>query len=122
MRTIPPIHVGSALILLLYLLTTCAASPADIEVDLVFPVANETYKHIWPFPIIFAARNASQPWQENDEIAPFQIDWSLSGYPDERDLINAAGGLDQGAGGASRSLVLAQRTAFTWSSEAPTAK
>ncbi|KAK1849821.1 hypothetical protein CCHR01_07554 [Colletotrichum chrysophilum] len=89
MRLIHPKYVVSALILLSRLLAICAASPADVEVDLVFPVANETYKHIWPFPIIFAVRNASQLWQENDEIALFVIHWTIDGYPDETDFRNS---------------------------------
>ncbi|EQB58166.1 hypothetical protein CGLO_01614 [Colletotrichum gloeosporioides Cg-14] len=89
MRMIHPAYVGSALILLSRLLAICAASPADVEVDLVFPVANETYKHSWPFPIIFAVRNASQLCQENDEIAPFVMHWTIDRYPDETDFRNS---------------------------------
>ncbi|KAF3801512.1 hypothetical protein GCG54_00014727 [Colletotrichum gloeosporioides] len=77
MRMIHPTYVGSALILLPRLLVLCAVSPADVEVDLVFPVANETYK------------NASQLWQEKDEIAPFVIHWTIDGYPDETDFRNS---------------------------------
>ncbi|KAF6808488.1 hypothetical protein CSOJ01_07531 [Colletotrichum sojae] len=55
--------------------------PGDVEVDLVFPKANETYKLIWPFPIIYATRNASQLWQENYEVAHFSVSWQVSGFP-----------------------------------------
>ncbi|KAF6802649.1 hypothetical protein CMUS01_15295, partial [Colletotrichum musicola] len=67
-------HASSALLWLLScLFLLCVASPADIEIDLVFPKANETYKLIWPFPIIYTIRNASQLWQENYEVARFSV-------------------------------------------------
>ncbi|KAL0934796.1 uncharacterized protein CTRU02_209387 [Colletotrichum truncatum] len=75
------------LLLLLHLLPFGAATPADIEVDLVFPVANQTYKKIWPFPIIFAIRNASQLWQGDDEVAPFSVRWSINGHETREDVI-----------------------------------
>ena len=35
--------------------------PQTVEIDLVFP-RNDTYPPFWPFPIIFAVRNAAAAW------------------------------------------------------------
>ncbi|KAF6806491.1 reverse transcriptase, partial [Colletotrichum plurivorum] len=67
MVMIQPRHARSALLLLLSrLFHLCAASPADVEVDLVFPKANETYNVKGAFnavlPNRFAVRLRQQGW------------------------------------------------------------
>ncbi|SPO07622.1 uncharacterized protein DNG_10317 [Cephalotrichum gorgonifer] len=36
--------------------------PTTLEVDLVFPRANETHQRTWPFPIVFAIHGAKSLW------------------------------------------------------------
>ncbi|KAF6814112.1 hypothetical protein CPLU01_14471 [Colletotrichum plurivorum] len=87
-----------SLLLLSRLFLLCAASPADVEVDLVFPKANETYKLIWPFPIIYAIRNAFQLWQENYEVARFSVSWQVSGFPYQESIWTGQKHLHAGSG------------------------
>ncbi|KAF6786575.1 hypothetical protein CSOJ01_15401 [Colletotrichum sojae] len=98
MRMIHPRDASSALLLLSHLFLLCAASPADVEVDLVFPVANETYKQMWPFPITFAIRNASQLWQEDDEVASFSVSWDVWGLQRQDNVSSGQRHLQAGGG------------------------
>ncbi|KAL1954117.1 hypothetical protein VTO42DRAFT_1741 [Malbranchea cinnamomea] len=41
--------------------------PQNVEVDLIFP-RNDTYRAIYPFPIVFAIRNAAAIWPFNFEF------------------------------------------------------
>ncbi|KAK2050315.1 hypothetical protein LZ31DRAFT_590198 [Colletotrichum somersetense] len=69
------------LLMLLHLVSFSFALPSSIEVDLIFPRNDTVYKPVWPFPIVFAVRNASQLWQ-SDEFFTFWVKWELTGYTD----------------------------------------
>ncbi|KAK2062581.1 hypothetical protein LY76DRAFT_505517 [Colletotrichum caudatum] len=69
------------LLMLLHLVGFSFALPSSIEVDLIFPRNDTVYKPVWPFPIVFAVRNASQLWQA-DEFFTFWVKWELTGYTD----------------------------------------
>ncbi|KAK1996221.1 hypothetical protein LX36DRAFT_658795 [Colletotrichum falcatum] len=70
------------LLMLLHLVGLSFALPSNIEVDLIFPRNDTVYKPVWPFPIVFAIRNASQLWQSDDEFFSFWVKWELTGYTD----------------------------------------
>ncbi|EFQ29437.1 hypothetical protein CGRA01v4_05218 [Colletotrichum graminicola] len=70
------------LLMLLHLAGFSFALPSSIEVDLIFPRNDTVYKPVWPFPIVFAVRNASQLWQSDDEFFTFWVKWELTGYTD----------------------------------------
>ncbi|WYZ34586.1 hypothetical protein EsH8_I_000862 [Colletotrichum jinshuiense] len=69
-------------LMLLHLLGSTFATAANIEVDLVFPRADAVYKPVWPFPVVFAVRNASQLWQDDKKSLPFWLKWDLYGFTD----------------------------------------
>ncbi|KAK1977222.1 hypothetical protein LZ30DRAFT_785048 [Colletotrichum cereale] len=73
------------LLMLLHLVVFSFALPSSIEVDLIFPRNDTVYKPVWPFPIVFAVRNASQLWQSDDEFFDFWVKWELTGYTDIND-------------------------------------
>ncbi|KAK1765117.1 hypothetical protein QBC33DRAFT_621352 [Phialemonium atrogriseum] len=55
--------MSTLLAILLFASTTlCATYPQSIEIDLVFPRANETYAPSPYFPIVFAVQNAGTAW------------------------------------------------------------
>ncbi|TKW51624.1 hypothetical protein CTA1_9369 [Colletotrichum tanaceti] len=72
---------------------TAATAAAVVGVDLVFPRNDTLYRPVWPFPIVFAVRNASQLWpsdgeeEEGEEEKPFSfwVRWDLTGYTDIND-------------------------------------
>ncbi|KAK1955658.1 hypothetical protein LY78DRAFT_664115 [Colletotrichum sublineola] len=70
------------LLMLLHLVGFSFALPSSIEVDLIFPRNDTVYKPVWPFPIVFAVRNASQLWQSDDEFFEFWVKWELTGLTD----------------------------------------
>ncbi|KAL6365292.1 hypothetical protein LRP88_01279 [Fusarium phalaenopsidis] len=63
--------------------------PFDLGVNLVFPRPNETYRPVYPFPVVFAITGAAEAW-------PYQFNfrWSLEGnhsWPirvDDRPLVS----------------------------------
>ena len=66
----------SLLALLLPWTSLCLALNAStLQVDLVFPRANTTYKPIYPFPIVFAVHNLPSAWN----YKPY-IRWTLWAY------------------------------------------
>ncbi|OHE96949.1 hypothetical protein CORC01_07734 [Colletotrichum orchidophilum] len=76
------------LLMLLHLacFSSAATTPSTaVEVDLVFPRNASTYKPIWPFPFVFAVRNASQLWPDNKDYYSFWVKWDLTGYDDIND-------------------------------------
>ncbi|KAF9871457.1 hypothetical protein CkaCkLH20_11104 [Colletotrichum karsti] len=73
-------RLTSLLCTLLHLPLLSLALQAQIEVDLIFPQPNKTYKPIYPFPVVFAIRNASQLWLPHGQALPFQLSWSVTGY------------------------------------------
>ncbi|GKT41955.1 uncharacterized protein ColSpa_02136 [Colletotrichum spaethianum] len=73
------------LLMLLHLVGFSFALPSSIEVDLIFPRNDSVYKPVWPFPIVFAVRNASQLWISDNEYFEFWVKWDLTGYTDIND-------------------------------------
>ena len=75
------------------------ATPANVEVDLVFPRANQTYRPVWPFPIVFGIRNASSLWYDQEESADLEFTWKLVGFNDttDRDLARDLDGTSFGS-------------------------
>jgi len=65
----------------------CAASeptyPVDVEVDIIFPRPGETYKRIYPFPVVYVVRNAAAIWPFE-----FSFNWMIrsNGLFDSGDL------------------------------------
>ncbi|KAF4494399.1 hypothetical protein FAGAP_9488 [Fusarium agapanthi] len=48
--------------------------PIDLGVSLIFPRPNETYRHVYPFPIVFALTGAVKAWSYG-----FKLQWRLEG-------------------------------------------
>lgn len=57
-------------------------TPANVEVHLVLPRPNQTYRPVWPFPIVFGIRNASSVWYNEKESADLVFKWKLIGFND----------------------------------------
>ncbi|RYO97207.1 hypothetical protein DL763_002868 [Monosporascus cannonballus] len=70
------------LILFVHLVAPSIAIPANVELDLIFPRANRTYKPVWPFPVVFGIRNVSQLWYNDQDVLEFLFSWNLYGYND----------------------------------------
>ncbi|KAK6226871.1 hypothetical protein QIS74_00426 [Colletotrichum tabaci] len=65
--------------------SAAAAATTIVGVDLVFPRNDTVYRPVWPFPIVFAVRNASQLWPSDEEHFSFWVRWDLTGYTDIND-------------------------------------
>ncbi|SPO07444.1 uncharacterized protein DNG_10138 [Cephalotrichum gorgonifer] len=84
-----------ALILLVVFAGTTHADPEDyvtplkakVELDLVFPTPNETYKRIFPFPIVFAFQGMKQAWPHR-----VAMDWEVRAEGEEQDDLWRSGG------------------------------
>ncbi|KAF5562708.1 hypothetical protein FNAPI_3027 [Fusarium napiforme] len=48
--------------------------PIDLGVSLIFPRPNETYRPVYPFPIVFALTGAAKAWPYG-----FKLQWRLEG-------------------------------------------
>jgi len=48
--------------------------PIDLGVSLIFPRPNETYRPVYPFPIVFAFTGATKAWPYG-----FRLSWSIEG-------------------------------------------
>ncbi|EXA01835.1 hypothetical protein NW765_003432 [Fusarium oxysporum] len=48
--------------------------PIDLGVSLIFPQPNETYRPVYPFPIVFALTGATKAWPYG-----FKLQWRLEG-------------------------------------------
>ncbi|GKT55259.1 hypothetical protein ColTof4_07874 [Colletotrichum tofieldiae] len=73
------------LLMLLHIVSFSFALPSSVEIDLIFPRNDTIYKPVWPFPIVFAVRNASQLWESDDQFFDFWVKWDLMGYTDIND-------------------------------------
>ena len=52
--------------------TAAVHAGAVAELDLIFPRINETYKPVYPFPVVFAIRNPGAVWPYN-----FHFEWTM---------------------------------------------
>ncbi|RSL63084.1 hypothetical protein CEP54_005416 [Fusarium duplospermum] len=67
-----------------------SAFPIDLQVNLVFPRLNETYRPVYPFPIVFAITGAAEAWPYE-----FSFSWWMEGnhsYPIQIDDLPLASG------------------------------
>lgn len=59
-----------------------------VELDLVFPRPNQTYKRAYPFPVVFAFQGMKQAWPHH-----LMMDWSVIGRQNvDEDLYSSSGG------------------------------